>query len=92
MFQDARDVKTKYSKTFTSNFFPVEIEIKNIVIDWVQYLTKDLLFGNDDPLFPKIEMIVIDKRQFEASGLKPEHWSNASPIRKIFKDAFIMQI
>ena len=25
---------------------------------------------------------------FEPVGVKPEHWSNATPIRKVFKDAF----
>ncbi len=59
------------------------------MIDWVHYLTKELLFGNDDPLFPKTNVINNKNRKFEASGLKPEHWSNASPIRKIFKNAFI---
>ena len=28
-------------------------------------------------------------RQFAAEGLKREHWSNASPIRTIFREAFI---
>ena len=44
--------------------------------------------GNDDPPFPKTKMINNKKRQFEASGLTREHWSNANPIRQIFKDAF----
>ena len=88
VFQDARDVNTKFSKTFTSNFFPVGDDIKQIIIDWVQYLTQDLLFGNDDPLFPKTNMINNKNRKFEASGLKQEHWSNATPIRNIFKNAF----
>lgn len=89
VYQDARDVKTKFSKTFTSNFFPVDGDIKKIVIDWVNYLTEELLFGNDDPLFPKTQVINNNAKKFEASGLKCEHWSNATPIRKIFKDAFI---
>ena len=88
VFQDAREVKTKFSKTFTSYFFPVGDNIKSIVVDWVKYLTEELLFGNDDPLFPKTNMINNKNRKFEASGLKREHWSNATPIRKIFKDAF----
>jgi hypothetical protein len=28
-------------------------------------------------------------RQFEASGLNQAHWSDASPIRKIFREAFV---
>ncbi len=88
IFQDARDVKTKFSKTFTTNFFPVSENIKQIVSDWVQHLTENLLFGNDDPLFPKTKIINNKNQKFESSGLKKEHWSNATPIRKIFKDAF----
>ena len=36
--QDAREVKTKFSKTFTTFFFPVGNDIRKIVVDWVSYL------------------------------------------------------
>ncbi len=88
-FQDAREVDTKFSKTFNSFFFPVGYEFKQIFVDWVQYLTQTKLYGPNDPLFPKSEMAINDKQQFEAKGLKPEHWSTANPIRRIFKQAFI---
>src|ERR1022692_1188797 len=35
--QDARDVKTKFSKTFNTFFFPVGDEIREIVAEWVYY-------------------------------------------------------
>jgi integrase/recombinase XerD len=88
VFQDARDVNTKFSKTFTTYFFPVGAEIQQIVCDWVRYLKEELLWGNDDPLFPKTNVISGEDRVFKASGLKKEHWSNATPIRKIFQGAF----
>ncbi len=88
VFQDAREVNTKFSKTFKTFFFPVGEHIQQIVCDWVRYLKEDLLWGNDDPLFPKTNVINGEDRSFIASGFKPEHWSNASPIRTIFKDAF----
>lgn len=50
--QDAREVKTKFSKTFTTFFFPVGNEIREIVANWVRYLREEKLWGNDDPLFP----------------------------------------
>ncbi|MGH9437344.1 MAG: hypothetical protein ACRD22_05455 [Terriglobia bacterium] len=53
VFQDAREVKTKASKTFITYFFPVEDEILQIVREWVTYLEKVLLFGLDDHLSPK---------------------------------------
>lgn len=88
IFQDAREVKTKFSKTFTTYFFPVGDDIQQIVVDWVNYLKSELLWGNDDPLFPKTNVINGEDRVFMASGIKPEHWSNASPIRSIFREAF----
>ena len=54
----------------------------------MSYLKKELLWGNDDPLFPKTNVITGNDRIFKASGVKKEHWSTASPIRSIFKDAF----
>ncbi len=88
VFQDAREVKTKASKTFTSYFFPVGDDILSIVQDWANFLQVELLFGLDDPLFPKTEVKPNGSRVFAPVGLSREHWSNASPIRGIFKDAF----
>jgi integrase len=87
--QDARQVKTKFSKTFDTFFFPVGDEILGIVAEWVCYLREVKLWGNDDPLFPATHMAVGATRQFEVSGLKRAHWSTASPIRMIFREAFV---
>jgi integrase len=86
--QDARQVRTKFSKSFTTWFFPIGDDISQIVIDWVNYLREEKLWGLDDPLFPATKIVVGDSRHFEASGLDRKHWSSASPIRKIFKDVF----
>jgi len=88
VYQDAREVKTKFSKTFTTFFFPVGEEIRQIIADWVSYLQKVKLWGNDDPLFPATDMALNAARQFEATGLKHENWSSAAPIRGIFREAF----
>lgn len=88
VFQDAREVKTKASKTITSFFFPVGDDIRQIVVDWVEYLKVECLYGYDDPLFPQTAMKVNSKQEFEANGLKPVCWSTANPIRAIFKGAF----
>jgi len=89
VFQDARDVNTKFSKTFTTVFFPVGDDILKIFEDWVSYLKDDLLYGNDEPLFPKTNVIRGESKRFEPCGFKKEHWANASPIRKIFREAFL---
>ena len=86
--QDAREVKTKFSKTFTTFFFPVGDEIREIVAEWVSYLRCDQLSGNDDPLFPATQVAVGPDHLFAASGLQRKHWSSASPIRRIFREAF----
>lgn len=89
VFQDAREVNTKFSKTFDTFFFlSVGDEIRAIVAEWVSYLREEKLWGNDDPLFPKTRIAVGASRQFEAFGLEREHWSTASPIRGIFRTAF----
>jgi integrase len=86
--QDAREVNTKFSKTFFTFFFPVGDEIREIVAEWVSYLREVKLWGGDDPLFPKTRIAVGETHQFEVMGLDPGHWSNASPIRTIFREAF----
>jgi hypothetical protein len=54
----------------------------------VNYLREDKLWGNEDPLFPATLVIVAEDRRFTVAGLDRKHWSNASPIRKIFREAF----
>lgn len=86
--QDAREVKTKFSKTFTTYLFPVSEEVRQIVEDWVRFLLEGKLWGNDDPLFPATRVVLGTTRQFEAGGLDRTHWSTATPIRAIFREAF----
>jgi integrase len=86
--QDAREVKTKFSKTFSTFFFPVGKEIREIVADWVSYLRDEKLWGNDDPLFPSTLIEIGPSRRFEVTGLKREHWSTTTPIRNVFREAF----
>lgn len=47
-----------------------------------------MLWGYDDPLFPSTLVELGENGQFTATGLAREHWSDAGPIRKIFKEAF----
>lgn len=88
VFQDARDVKTKFSKTFTTYFFPVGDDVASIVADWVNYLLRDKLWSGDGPLFPATEVASNENQRFEVVGLSRKHWSNATPIRNIFRQAF----
>ena len=87
--QDAREVMTKFSKTFNTFFFPVGEEICTIVSEWVSYLRDEKLWSNDDPLFPMTLVVTGPDKQFIAAGIAREHWSTASPIRSIFREAFM---
>ena len=86
--QDAREVNTKFSKTFTTYFFPVGEEVQQIVADWVRFLREEKLWSNDDPLFPATRIEVGQSHKFETVGFKRVHWSTATPIRTIFREAF----
>jgi integrase len=83
--QDARDVKTKASKTFETWFFPVGGDALEIVQDWCGYLRSTLLWGDDDPLFPPTQIGLGENGGFLRRG---ECWQGAGPIRDIFRNAF----
>lgn len=86
--QDARDVKTKAAKTFTSSFFPVGDDVEAFVRAWVDELRRDHLFGPDDPLFPATQMALNEAGLFTAHGFGRAPWTSASPVRAIFRKAF----
>jgi integrase len=88
VFHDAREVRTKGRKTFTSIFFPVGPESREIVANYVAMLKDDLGFSDGDPLFPSTQIGLGDDRGFVAQGLSRSPWSGAGPIRRIFRDAF----
>jgi len=88
VFQDARNVSTKFRKSFTTWFFPVGTDFEEILRDWVDYLKQQKGFGPSDPLFPRT-LIAFDQRNgFVASGVGCEAWRSTGPIREIYKRAF----
>ncbi len=86
--QDARLVRTKASKTIETWFFPVGEPFSTIVAEWVSHLRERLLWGLDDPLFPKTRLVTGATGGFQAHGLERACWANAAAIRKIFKREF----
>ena len=86
--QDARDVQTKASKTFSTWFFPVGGDALVIVRDWCRHLRETLLWGDDDPLFPATQLGLGESGGFVAVGLRRDGWHSAGPIREIFRAAF----
>ena len=87
VYQDARDVKTKFAKTFTTYFFPVDDAYLQSFRDWVDYLRKDQLFGGNDALFPK-PLMGLQDGSFACLGLSRETYGNAGRLRAIVKEAF----
>ena len=87
VYQDARDVKTKFSKTFTTWFLPVGRDYLECFTGWVHHLRQNLLFGHDDALFPKPVIGQVDGA-FAVTGLSRDVYSSASTIREVIKSAF----
>ncbi len=86
--QDARDVKTKFSKTFSTWFFPVGGDALEIVKDWVAHLRGPLLRGDGDALFPVTKRGIGPDGGFISAGLERYGWSTSEPVRRIFRAAF----
>jgi integrase len=86
--QDGREVATKFGKSFKTTFLPVGDEVRRIVEEWVEYLTRELHWGPHDPLFPATRVEGGTGRAFEAVGLERRHWASAGPIRQVFRRAF----
>lgn len=88
VFQDAREVETKFGKTMTTYFFPIGEIPRQLVVDWVDELVGRHLWGPGDPLFPATLVGRGSAEHFCAQGLLRKHWSNADPVRRIFRKAF----
>lgn len=85
---DPRDVRVKFSKTFSTYFFEVGSDIEEIVVKWVEHLRDVERFGPNDALFPATSMAIAEDGNFVARGLRRDCWATAAPIRAIFKAAF----
>lgn len=87
VLQDARDVRTKFSKTFPTFYFPVGGGAREIFEDWIRRLRR-LGWTDEDPLFPSTAIRHGESLLYEVSGLEREHWNTTGPIRKVFRTAF----
>ena len=85
---DAREVRTKFAKSFPTYFMPVGGEALGIVQQWIGELVRDHLRGPADPLFPATEMGLDENGGFVAKGLAQHGWASTGPVREIFKRAF----
>ena len=86
--QDARDVRTKFAKTFRTWFMPVSATALTIVSEWHAELSADTARGPKSPLFPNTEIGLDAVGKFGPTGLLLEGWASTEPIRLIFRRAF----
>lgn len=86
LWQDGREVRTKFAKTFSTWFFPVGGDALSIMAEWVASL-RERHWGDEDPLFPATQVGVGEDGAFAAEGLARHGWSTAAPIRSIFQEA-----
>ena len=87
--QDARELRTKFSKSFPTYFVAVGDDIREIFEGWVWHLKDVLLSRRDDPLFPRTRVVTGTDRRFEVNGLERVGWRTSGPIWSIFRKAFV---
>ena len=89
VIQNPKEVATKASKRIDTFFFPVSDICEQIVLEWLRHIREVLLFGDDDPLFPKTLVGLDGNACFIANGLCREFWASAARVREVFKTAFV---
>ena len=88
VFWDAREVRTKRAKSFSSHFFPVGTLALEIVTDWIGELVREEAFGPGDPLFAATAVTLKGAGQSPGLALSRRHWQSTAPIRAIFRTGF----
>lgn len=89
IFQDGGEVNTKFGKTISTWFYPVDPIYLESFENWVNFLLKEKLFSPEDALFPKLE------RRFEGGKViydtfsrKP--YAGSAKMNSVVKNAFAM--
>ena len=88
--QDPNSVDTKFAKAIVTYFFRLGDDLAAIVTAWTDELRQEHLFGPTDPLFPRTRMALDERGNFAPMGIERDHWSDASPVREIFRKAFAL--
>ncbi len=87
VFQDAREVNTKHAKTMNTTFFPMGEVYVVALADYLTHLKDDLMFGPENAVFPKTE-IIRGPNGFQASGLSRQPFASTGPLNEIVQEAF----
>ncbi len=86
--QHPGEVKTKYSKKIVTYFFPVGDFLKEVFVDWVNFLKHEKLFDHNAPLFPNTKLSLDENDQFSRQKLDSIPWKSTTSIRTIIKESF----
>jgi integrase len=86
--QEPDSVATKFSKSINTYFYPLGDDLTEIVLHWIDELRLTHLFAPNDPVFPRTRVQQGEGRSFRAAGIEPIHWSDAAPVRAVFRKAF----
>ncbi|MCA0919241.1 tyrosine-type recombinase/integrase [Pseudooceanicola nanhaiensis] len=89
VYQDGRQVDTKFRKTSATSFFPIGEDITKIFEDYVNHMRNDRLFGPDDPLFSKVNVVLGESLAFQAADLSRAPWKATAPVGKLVRDSFL---
>ena len=89
IIQDPQTMRTKNSKWINTKLIPIDDGIKQIALDWVLYLKKELHFTDNDPLFPKEQVQQDEHKQFIGGvALSRNHIQSHEPVTRIIKRVF----
>lgn len=82
------DVKTKFSKRIVGKLFKFDDELLSYVLDWYNYLKKEKLFSDIDPLFPKAKQKMNINNEIGAVWDEVDNkcWENPLSVRKVFEE------
>lgn len=85
-------VKTKYSKSFPTVFFPLQYQKpKQYFLEWFDYLVNEKGFAPTDPIFPAtlIKNGITNTSYHSTGEVDKVFWKNTNSARKIFEKRFI---
>jgi len=86
--QDPNEVDTKAGKQINTWFFPVGEFFIQEVEDYLTYLKAKQGFTSNDYFFTSSARGLNEDNQFCMVGITKERWTNAQPMRDIFRKAF----
>lgn len=89
VFQDPKDVQTKFGKVIYTKLLPVGEDIQQLVLNWYQYLKSELNFDDNSPLFPRSCVEHIGNFTVKRNVLSNRHYSTGASINKLVKAEFL---